>query len=306
METKITKKIIALLSAIILCVNVFAQAEKTPQQKQDEAGAALKKWFDESEIIIDCTPEEAKYVENTYPNSGDGYLCQKIKINHVLKGKLNTGHINLKLSKWSNDGYPGYRYLLEIKKTDLTNGAYEVENIGVYIATGATKSSSISTYEMLKKYGVKINDIDKLIEEQKIISNRKQAIQDSIDLADLIKNSKVNEKDKKEQEEKEAKFKLYLKRRQEIKDSIKSSNDLKKKINNSSINNATGCAELYISEYLCGQGNNKAIEIYNPTYNPINLSNYSVLIYHGASYTPTCCYKFAHYTYSPLFDKLQS
>lgn len=36
------------------------------------------------------------------------------------------------------------------------------------------------------------------------------------------------------------------------------------------------CTQLFISEYVEGSGNNKAIEIYNPTANPINLSGYNV------------------------------
>ena len=36
------------------------------------------------------------------------------------------------------------------------------------------------------------------------------------------------------------------------------------------------CNELFISEYIEGWSNNKALEIYNPTANPINLSGYFV------------------------------
>ncbi|MGB1318421.1 MAG: lamin tail domain-containing protein, partial [Flavobacteriales bacterium] len=36
------------------------------------------------------------------------------------------------------------------------------------------------------------------------------------------------------------------------------------------------CSELFISEYVEGTGNNRAIELFNPTPNPVNLSNYSV------------------------------
>ena len=36
------------------------------------------------------------------------------------------------------------------------------------------------------------------------------------------------------------------------------------------------CSELFFSEYLEGYGQNKAIEIYNPTLNSIDLSNYQV------------------------------
>ncbi|MGE0637918.1 MAG: lamin tail domain-containing protein [Bacteroidia bacterium] len=39
---------------------------------------------------------------------------------------------------------------------------------------------------------------------------------------------------------------------------------------------AQGCTDLFISEYVVGSNNNRALEIYNPTPNPINLANYKV------------------------------
>lgn len=45
------------------------------------------------------------------------------------------------------------------------------------------------------------------------------------------------------------------------------------------------CSELFISEYVEGTGNNKAIEVYNPTAADIDLSNYRIVRYsNGASY----------------------
>ncbi|MEC9209008.1 MAG: T9SS type A sorting domain-containing protein [Bacteroidota bacterium] len=41
----------------------------------------------------------------------------------------------------------------------------------------------------------------------------------------------------------------------------------------------TDCSELFISEYVEGSGNNKALEIYNPTSNTIDLSSYIVIRY---------------------------
>lgn len=40
--------------------------------------------------------------------------------------------------------------------------------------------------------------------------------------------------------------------------------------------NAQNCSELFISTYVEGYGNNRALELYNPTANAIDLSNYSV------------------------------
>ncbi|MCD6019607.1 MAG: hypothetical protein K0S53_2728 [Bacteroidetes bacterium] len=51
------------------------------------------------------------------------------------------------------------------------------------------------------------------------------------------------------------------------------------------VGKAQDCSELFISEYVEGGGNNKALEVYNPTANAINLSNYRLVRYsNGASY----------------------
>lgn len=47
----------------------------------------------------------------------------------------------------------------------------------------------------------------------------------------------------------------------------------------------TGCTDLFISEYIEGSGNNKAIEIYNPTAAPINLATYDLVYYSNGSGT---------------------
>ena len=45
------------------------------------------------------------------------------------------------------------------------------------------------------------------------------------------------------------------------------------------------CTDLFFSEYLEGSSNNKALEIYNPTNAPINLSTYSVKAYNNGGTT---------------------
>ena len=49
--------------------------------------------------------------------------------------------------------------------------------------------------------------------------------------------------------------------------------------------NAQNCTKLFISEYVEGWSNNKALEIYNPTANPINLAGYVVARYSNGSPT---------------------
>lgn len=49
----------------------------------------------------------------------------------------------------------------------------------------------------------------------------------------------------------------------------------------------TNCSDVFISEYVEGWSNNKALEIYNPTPNSINLSGYFVARYSNGSTTAT-------------------
>jgi hypothetical protein len=56
------------------------------------------------------------------------------------------------------------------------------------------------------------------------------------------------------------------------------------------ITQAQDCSELFISEYVEGWSNNKALEIYNPTASPINLSQYIVIRFSNGSTTATASY----------------
>ncbi|MCT4579923.1 MAG: PKD domain-containing protein [Flavobacteriales bacterium] len=47
------------------------------------------------------------------------------------------------------------------------------------------------------------------------------------------------------------------------------------------------CAQPFFSEYIEGSGNNKALEIFNPTNSSIDLSNYQIRKYANGSTTPT-------------------
>ena len=322
MKTKVTQKTKGLLLVLLFAVasfGSFAQTNKEEKTKQDEQGAALKKWFDSGDIIIEGTVEDWK--GSSFKNADgkiEAGLCQKVKINRILKGNLNIGYINIKTKGQNTCGNceempvekrldPDYHagsifyspktaFLIKIKKSDIqTGGCFTVENGGIYIETGLAKTlynmnpnarpfdNSVSIYQMLQKYcNVKVD----LVEVQKGYDKR-QAVQDSIEVAGLIKNTKLTEEQKKKIEADKARILELRKHAQAKRDSTNSINNLKKKINNSSVSSASGCSELFISEQLDGQGSNNAVEIYNPTNAPINLSNYKLLIYHNASLTPT-------------------
>ena len=49
---------------------------------------------------------------------------------------------------------------------------------------------------------------------------------------------------------------------------------------------AQNCTDLFISEYVEGSSNNKAIELYNPTNESIDLSNYALSRWGNGSTTP--------------------
>jgi hypothetical protein len=50
---------------------------------------------------------------------------------------------------------------------------------------------------------------------------------------------------------------------------------------------AQDCAQPFISEYVEGRGNNKALELYNPTNQPFNLNGYKILRFSNGSQVPT-------------------
>ena len=73
-----------------------------------------------------------------------------------------------------------------------------------------------------------------------------------------------------------------------------------------------GCSEVFISEYVEGLGNNRAIELYNPTNNNIDLSNYGLVRYsNGSDVAGNVSYLTgatidAHSTYVIALDKRDS
>lgn len=174
------KKTITLFSFLLVCIASFAQTDKAKQSlQQDESGKALKQWFDSGDIIIDAYMDKSQNVFiQTDANNGYGYWCAKIKINHILKGKLDTGYINIKsgigqqigegaiLDPEASNYYHNPnavigvgilegRFIIKIKKSNLIKEGFVTENKGVYIAVGDVKyitGSEKPLYQMLQDY----------------------------------------------------------------------------------------------------------------------------------------------------------
>jgi PKD repeat protein len=53
------------------------------------------------------------------------------------------------------------------------------------------------------------------------------------------------------------------------------------------------CTELFISEYVEGSANDKVLEFYNPSSNPINLNGYSVHLFTNGASSPSSTYNFS-------------
>ncbi len=70
---------------------------------------------------------------------------------------------------------------------------------------------------------------------------------------------------------------------------------------------AQDCSDLFISEYVEGSGNNKAIEIYNPTLEAIDLGNYQLVRYSNGGFEPNAIGLAgtigSHDTYVVVLDK---
>jgi hypothetical protein len=259
MDTKATqfKKGILALFLSFTCFATLAQTNTT-EKKQDEC-SELKTWYDAGDNIVETVYEEQNttWVDN---GNGGGYVCAKAKINRVLKGNLVVGsYINVNInspqktavfvpeSGMKNDGILTTRAIVKIQVSNLKE-VYTTENKGVYTTVGKIyRLQDIGNDNHTREVNGKKETFNSTQEFYKKLNK-------CCGVSLVEKKSPIN--------------------------SSQSVNDTNK------INIVAGCAELFISEYLDGQSNNNAVEIYNPTSSSISLSNYKLLIYHNASQNP--------------------
>src|ERR1700744_4279371 len=259
MKNKVT--IASFIFILMFGLTGFAQ-QKTPtkEPQKEDYNKALKEWFEAGEVIVELSIQEgdAVFVKTKGDN---GYYCGKAKIVRVLKGNIELGYINVNINNPQtkelqivDDGADyskllGNRCVVRIKMSTLPKGYNELP--GVYVTEG-------------KVYRLEEEGFDEHIKEvngKKEVYNSTKAfykiLHDCCNVSLIEKKSPINE-------------------------------DYAHKLASSlKLTTAIACNELFISEYLDGQGSDNAVEIYNPTDTIISLANYTLLVYHNASLTPT-------------------
>jgi len=267
MNAVTTKKIKAFFTFFIAlsCLTTIAQNDslKKIQQEKQEQCTALKTWYDSGDNIVETVYDEqdVKWVDT---GATGGYVCAKARINRVLKGNLVVNsYINININSpqkaavWIPDERANYsnilgtRALVKIHKVNL-QGAFTTDNASVY--------GTIGKIYRLEEIGFDMHG--KMVDGKKTVYNSTETFYKILQECCGVDLS---------QKKSPIKSNLYSKR-----------------LNNLiQVNKVTGCSELFISEYLDGQGSDNAVEIYNPTDTAINLSGYKLLIYNNASLTPT-------------------
>lgn len=208
MKSKFTLR--ALLLLYIIGNGVIKSQIET--NVEEERGKALKEWFDSGEIIIDGTMDKTNTIFIVTDTSiGYGYWCAKVKINAILKGKLNLGYINIKSgvgrqlaegivldpepsnyydhpnAKNGIDIHPG-RFIVKIKKSNLKKEGFVTENEGVYIVVGEVKyinGNKEELYRNIQKYcGVDIG----LPKEEKKSPDAEEKIKNKSSYQQNVKN----------------------------------------------------------------------------------------------------------------------
>ncbi|MBS1647893.1 MAG: lamin tail domain-containing protein [Bacteroidetes bacterium] len=308
MKPTITKKIIALIYAIIISATGFAQTKNDSTERR--------------KIVCDEIVKQSAYIfegklisiKDFKGQDNNHYTSALIEIQEVIKGNIQKGTIELITedsyyeeevtpSQNGNSNADVKSHTISIvhdasqvvyngtalyfcsgtEKGTTTSGVINSNNKSLFVIDGVPFTNNIIHQEGIK--GLRIGSHFKTMSDLYTFMKNNNAMN--------ISNSVIEKKS----------LNVAIVKQQSISDERKSVNNdaiynekvkaykesAEKRLAIIQKNNArvAECAELFISEYLCGQGNNKSIEIYNPTHNAINLANYSLLIYHGASYTPT-------------------
>jgi len=285
METKITKKIIALISAIIMSVNAFAQFD-TNFSKKEACDYLIKNstCIFEGKII----PSSKKLFTT---NDGATYSSVLVEVENIIKGNLQKGTIEIIKFQYQTDKN-GNRQSFESEdmyEPEIPNELslfFSTENKQVPNASGITKKNNMPL-KIIEVIPASSNTIPK--QDPRCLLKDFNTLDELYDYLNINYSLGINKTllEKKSPISTQSKVNTNTLYSQRLKNVENDNKYFKTKAPFKKTSNSSGCTELFISEYLDGQSSNNAVEIYNPTGLPIALSNYKLLIYHNASYTPT-------------------
>jgi hypothetical protein len=285
MKKTITKKLIALISAIIMCTNVFAQEDTAIIRKQ------------QCDYLINNAPYifEGKLISSK--DLEGAYISNIIEVQNVIKGSIQKGTVEIITTKSRftddkgnqiivSDNYPAMFSSTAIYFcADIENAKKLEYQLSFY----SKQAQSANTKTLISLDGAAFTD-NKIITHRpytafKYFTTMSQFYSYiSKNYAIKIDKSLLEKKSLNTTTLKQTNSDLSTQRLKNVESYnkyLKSKSPVKK------TSNASGCGNLFLSEFLDGQSSNNAVEVYNPTASPINLSNYKLLIYHNASLTPT-------------------
>lgn len=285
MKTTVTKKLIALLGGVVMLFS------STSIKAQHSAGDTLEMRKSKLDNLIKQNPYVfvGKLISTKKFTGTDKveYVSNLFEVNEVIKGDLKTGTVEIveqyfdrQLSRdFQSIVINGttFNFCLDAKEVTKNSGVSNTNSKTLSISDATafsgdkiTQRFNYSVFRLYKTMSEFYSDLSKnygisvpkeLLEKKSPISTQ-ASLNSNIPYSEKLKNVENYNK--------------YLQKKA-----------LQRKSTPNQVNNTLGCTELYISEYLDGQSSNNAVEIYNPTNAAISLSNYKLLLYHGASYTPT-------------------
>jgi hypothetical protein len=280
METKITKKIIALLSAVMLFTNVVAQhsASDTLEMRKSKLDYLIKQ---NPYVFVGKLVSTKRFIGTDKVE----YISNLFEVNEVIKGNLQTGTIEIVEQYFDRQlardfqniviGGTTFNFCSEANSAAKNSGVSNTNSktLGISDATAflgdkITQRFNYSVFRLYKTMGEFYNDLSKNygikvpkeLLEKKSPSTTQQQINNAL---------------------------LYQQKANKHKELHQFAINQRQRNNPNGVSSTAQCSELFISEQLDGQSSNNAVEIYNPTSSPISLSNYKLLIYHNASLTPT-------------------
>ena len=290
MKKKITKKLIALISAIMICVNAFAQTKNDSAELRKKVCDDLMK---HATYIF-----EGKLVSSACGNytTSTGYMYRIIsfEVQEVIKGSLKKGMIVERIEFIGNKNEDG-----SIMTLDVEDDIIIPDGRAIYFCYDDKNSDKTICNSKANLTPIKIWDVEP-IHNNKIWRNANGGISwfftEPMDLYQyLSKNYSLNiDKfllEKKSPNTTQVTKKTTAEQNAEQIRKLKEAIKIKARTGKAKTNRTSStaqCTDLLLSEVLDGLSGSNAIEIYNTTSSPITLTgNYSLLLYHSASYTAT-------------------